>query len=431
MKGKATLILLDPESGEEVQRIEENNMVTKAVERLLDIPRCTMFSIMNMPTILKNYLPIWNNLLGGVMLLGSNIDEDRNTITVPDGFVPIGTAGAPYSGTDTRRGTFNENESGEIDGGYRLVWDFGTDKANGVIRCIALTSRIFGNIGFDADSEWSANVYCQPTFFSTGSSSLQPLLSANGYFAGNFEPNVYLSMNLDREKLTFIRHTLPDPDALTLTDTVRTSDPSAAAAGAEIELPFIPQMAKRFFDPETMLIYLFSRKISSDGTYDTIYYAGVDPITYEVKLSGSYTDEIYGDIGMAVYRGEIYRHRGSYIEVRTLSGSLLRTIPTTGGTDAYFYVYDGHLCYGYKVNSTPYHARVGCSEKNGLFGIDGIPLYSCDVKPPYTLFTIRTTVSSGVYLAVNAFYAATINNLADPLEKTEMHALKIIYDITN
>ena len=430
MKGKATLILLDPETGEEVKRIEEENMVTNVIEKLLDITRCGMFLVMNIPNILNNLLPLWKNVLGGVMLLGSNIDEDRDIITPPDGFIPVGTAGTVYSGTDTRRGTLNENESGPIDGGYRLVWDFGTDRANGVIRCIALTSKIFGNNGFDADGDRSANLFCQTDAFSTGSSSAMSILNAEGSFVGSFEHCKYLTLKINGLKLVFTQHTLPDPEAISLTDTARVVDPSPVVM-AEMELPFYAEISKLFVDPEEMLIYLFGRSTAPDGSYDMVLYVGIDPKTFEIKASGSYKSDIYTDLGMAVYKGEIYRHRGSYIEVRSLSGELLRTIPVTTGGNAYFYVFDGHLCYGYSAGNYTYHARVGCGEKNGSYGFDSLPVYSCDVKPPYTLISSRGSTMSSLLLMVHSGYTATINNLADPLEKTDMHALKIIYDITN
>ena len=431
MKGKATLILIDPQTGEEVRRVEEENLATEALERLLDIPRCGMYSVMDMPTILRNYLPIWKNLLGGIILLGSNVDENKATVSLPDGFIPVGTAGTAYSGTDTKRGSLNENESGEIDGGYRLVWDFGTDKANGEIRCIALTSRIFGNNGFDADSERSANLYCQLRDISTGNyAGVLPVAETTGFFVGSFEPNKYISAKWETDRLVFYRHTMPDPDALLLTDTSRNTDPAPEIAG-QTALPFIPYFPWRFFDPERKILYFFQRRISADGSHDTVSYVGVSVEDYGIAASGSYTCDVYGSAAMAVYGGKMYRYRESYIEVMDMSGRVLDTIPVTAGSNGYFYVYDGHLCYGYSIGSAPYHARVGCSGVNGSFGCDGIPLFSTDVKPPYTLFTMRNTANSSVYLLVNSGYIATINNLADPLVKTDKHALKIIYEITN
>lgn len=45
--------------------------------------------------------------------------------------------------SDSTVGTYNENESGIIENGkgYRHVWDFGTDKSNGEISCICLTTK--------------------------------------------------------------------------------------------------------------------------------------------------------------------------------------------------------------------------------------------------------------------------------------------------
>lgn len=430
MKGKATLILTDAESGEEVKRVEESNMVTDVPTKLLDIPRCGLFTMMNMPQIMNNFLPRYEKLFGGIMLLADNVGENKDIVSPPAGFSPVGTAGGVYSGTDTRRGTLNENECCPIDGGYRLVWDFGTDRANGVIKCIGLTSRVFGNIGFDAEREGSENVMCQPQYFANGTFSTgSPLIAASGVsFISNPEPNVYLGIKVSRTEVTFLRYTLPDPDAVTVSCTPKDVTEEVAAV---VTVPFIGDVNTRFYDPETNMLYLFRRDIIPGTDNDTLSYAGIDVGTFKLKISDSYTAPRYSWFYPAVYRGSIYRHMGDYIEVSDLNGAVKKRIPAAGGNNAYFYVYDGHLCYGFDISNIPYHARLDCAEVNGSCGYEGFPVYSSFIKPPYTLFSTRRLSQNSLHIVIHSGYMATINNLADPLEKTDRHALKIIYEITD
>ena len=80
-----------------------------------------------------------------IMLFDENIEENPEIIFKPVNVNIVGHAGSAYSGTNVMRGSYNTNESGEIENGYRHVWDFGTDKANGTIKCLSLTSLNGGN----------------------------------------------------------------------------------------------------------------------------------------------------------------------------------------------------------------------------------------------------------------------------------------------
>ena len=77
------------------------------------------------------------------MLFGNEQAEDANN-WLPEG-IPLGYAGEAYSGTDTKRGTLNETETGAITNGYNWVWDFATDKANGLIKAVSLCPQDGGN----------------------------------------------------------------------------------------------------------------------------------------------------------------------------------------------------------------------------------------------------------------------------------------------
>ncbi len=150
MQGKAKIQLFDADTGRQVYEAEEKNLVTDAIKNIMSVPPAYM--MMGLPTaqFYGGISPVATALYGGIMLYGQTLTESKSNV-MPDMVNPpplVGHAGGNYSGTNVLRGNYNENESGQIEGGWRHVWDFATDKANGTIRCLALTSKHGGNSGF-------------------------------------------------------------------------------------------------------------------------------------------------------------------------------------------------------------------------------------------------------------------------------------------
>lgn len=154
LKGK-TIIELTDVNTKEVQRIEDNNMFTNALDSLVNgAPHYFNNPILYRPTFPDNTknvgLPVFKELIGGLLLFPEELEEDANLLYAPASNKPIGIASNDaYSGTDLRRGSFAENESGRITNGYRFVWNFSTAQANGEIKCVSLTSARGGRAYFD------------------------------------------------------------------------------------------------------------------------------------------------------------------------------------------------------------------------------------------------------------------------------------------
>lgn len=161
MKGIAKIQLFDAVSGKLVSERVEENIVTQAAERLLTLPLRKEFAgsfhsnaAVN-ATYLNRMLPMATELFGGVLLFKDQIEATETTFFPPKNAVPVGHAGSPYSGESPYKGTYNSSESSVITDtsgnpvGYRHVWDFATDKANGTIGCICLTSVGGGEVGWN------------------------------------------------------------------------------------------------------------------------------------------------------------------------------------------------------------------------------------------------------------------------------------------
>lgn len=149
MKGHTKIELKDVNTGE-VKVVEEDNMVTSALKRILFVN-----PLLENP-VAKNASTIIGNLIGGILLLEDAIDEKINTCCVPAGnkMTARGVHGLAYSGVVTECGSFNVNESGlQEDGSVRLVYDFNSSQGNGQISCVSLTSKSGGKMGIGDNIE--------------------------------------------------------------------------------------------------------------------------------------------------------------------------------------------------------------------------------------------------------------------------------------
>ena len=158
IKGRATIHLFDEKTGEVVKELHEENRITNAVDTILNPPDYIETGMDTEND--RSYNPL-RDFLGnladtafrGVIVCRDKIPEDSNNMMLPWTNEEVGHAG--ISNTDTTIGTYNANESGRIENGkgYRHVWDFASDKANGEIGCICLTTKDGGTCGMH-DTYW-------------------------------------------------------------------------------------------------------------------------------------------------------------------------------------------------------------------------------------------------------------------------------------
>lgn len=155
MKGITEIILTDAKSGRE-ERIVDENMFTNALNSIFkQAPYYFNNSLLQNNIVISKELltPPDKKALGGLLLFPDPINEDANTLYAPADNKPTGIASNnAYSGEDTRRGSFNEVESGPVTNGYKFVWDFTTSQANGRISCVSLTSAKGGEGYLDGNT---------------------------------------------------------------------------------------------------------------------------------------------------------------------------------------------------------------------------------------------------------------------------------------
>ena len=156
IKGTTKIQLFDAETGELTDEIVKENMVTNAVPNILN-PALQM--VLGDNVGLMNFLnycsPIGKTLFGGILIFSEPLEENVDNIipSVKDRNNIVGYAGQFSSVTgNNMKGSYNSNESTELENGFTHVWDFSTDQANGDIAAVALTSAMGGDSGWNATS---------------------------------------------------------------------------------------------------------------------------------------------------------------------------------------------------------------------------------------------------------------------------------------
>lgn len=437
MKGKAQLILTDPDSGRVIKYAEENNMVTNAIQRIFDIPQLGIIRGSS-DEIYNGFMPIYKNLISGLVMLGNNVDENPDRFMMPDDSIFIGSAGGEYTGTLPTRGTLNKSQSGEIENGYRLVWDFAPEKAVGTIHCIGLTNRLFGNGGFTRQKTDGRIMVNPHKIELTGGANLE-YASIKGTLLGYLDgDNIMYSVIVDRAKATIYRCRIPDCAAIRLEDCMDSFRDTEIIRKDEYTLPISVNDYRNWaFDKGHKWLYVFNITYSSSTGVETVEYCAIDVKTGETKQTGEikwspkkYTGLCY----FAVCDNKIYISEYGDMRAFSLAGQQLETIdfgstvtsaiPMFSGGRKSVLVTDNSIG-GQYYTYLEHEPMVYVESSSFLQSLDLINL-------PYVVaYNIAKSESNTSYIMLRTDYLATINNLAEPLVKTNRHALQVRYEITN
>ena len=143
LKGESIIELTDVRTGEK-EIYKDHNLVTNALSDVINCASAWMFD--RVYNVAQYMYPIYEKLLGGVVLFPEQLEENPAKYWAPYNLDPVGFASnVVNTGTDKRRGSFNVNESEPVLNdagrmiGYKYVWDFSTSQGNGQIASVCLT----------------------------------------------------------------------------------------------------------------------------------------------------------------------------------------------------------------------------------------------------------------------------------------------------
>lgn len=447
MQGKAKIQLFDADTGRQVYEAEEKNLVTDAIKNIMSVPPAYM--MMGLPTtqFYGGLSPVATALYGGIMLYGQTLTESKSNV-MPDMVNPpplVGHAGGNYSGTNVLRGNYNENESGQIEGGWRHVWDFATDKANGTIRCLALTSKHGGNSGF-VKNDTDFNDFLEPYL-------MNQIVSGAPSWSGYYWKTVSKYANGRYEILLGIFE-----DGKILTQSAESTNASPAYR-IFINQYSIVNTSKLGLQTEARPEYLELVKsveagytndsrvgctVSNDGKIVFVRYTGSSTKTIEYKRFSPITLELEDSKTMSIenliennlvskYISEsgvefedklyfYYNYKVYSIDKRGNSGPILELTKNVSEPFSWGFLQDCAFGYGQILD-------LG-AQKTYIPVLDGRlnrPINIKGINPP--LFIFQYSDAGKVLPAIYTKYHGTINNLSAPITKTSNQTMKIVYEL--
>lgn len=469
LKGRSTIQLFDAVSGKKVLEQSDTNMITNALDIIANCKdKLGLFRWWRKSCVVTGsneadrltvspfiqLLPLYKRALGGVLLWDENITEDPSIIFPPKGVYELGHAGGPYGGDDLYRGSYNANESGEISGGWRHVWDFDTDKANGTIKCLSLTSWHGGNIGYHGCFE--DDLYpLYNTFYLHNDARFDNVYSSSqrvSWTGDNQGVIVYLKKMEDgslrqykRYKTTMFYADMPDPNNISITTEglkwkervmlpiTLTNNFSTVYVYQdqihELALTAEDRLQHKIFgmdggEVSTKVIDLpfscfnnsiFCPAVYRDGYYYCVPHTHLDMVKLDehgqelarIPMLESQFDEIHG-VTINEYNNEIT------FSIKYQTGSDVNPYPAVLNSKDEIAVH---------ANRKYYTVSSGNIAETGLF-----PQFvkTDDQQGPFVYFA---DTAGGITPLLNSAYLATINNLKMPITKTSAQTMKITYEI--
>lgn len=467
IKGKSTVQLFDAKTGKQISIQTNSNMVTNAIETiannkddldLLKWERISAGDVSNLVSVspLPAMMPIAQKAMSGVLLWDENITEDPSIVIKPDKIHEVGHAGSPYSGTDIYKGSYNENESGAIEGGYRHVWDFDTDKANGTIKCISLTSQNGGNIGYHLYSDSSTKPIYNQKYFHSSNYYISPHYNNNYVeYTGDTKGRCFYIKKLEGEGIRIYKRLNTD---------LYYSDVHHLASILSITQERTPAMEKAVRLPITLIssndsVYVHDGKINEiNVTGTTLRHLTFDlegknlsdktvnlPFSIRHIFSPAvYRDGYYYCVGQNETNGEVKKVDSEGNLISTILPDVQKNSVVASGIA--MNDFSGEIIYSFV--STSYVSELNVliidSEDHSHWTTTGsmVTPYSGTHSSPYQAQVIQLDnmktpfllASDGYYAFkaypfINSCYLATINNLQTPIVKTSAQTMKITYEI--
>lgn len=481
MRGKSIIELKNVKTGK-VRKYENSNLVTNAVsERLSAWMAFYPREIMQVKA-----LPLYNEMFGGILLYESPLEENADNIDLPDPSVSklIGHAGnIATNGDNTMRGSRNVIESGFInDGkGYKYVYDFGTSEANGTISCLSLTHEIMGYYGNFIS--WSnlrneKNTEFPTTLYDYGYENSSAMYSMYENIT-----NKYLNGLVDIEKfkngsgvyyiLTYVKFKnantiLVEKKKLSTSAVYLRNNLTALETISSVEIPITITIYSstywNFFNTWTADANYYYAFYNEDLR---LYWIKVDRETHEVtqgiKTIGHYIESIYNQytnniVSYQNYAGGLVRNGCAYFHIKNYTGEThpYNILKIDFNNNSESVIETGYKYYGSNNNNK--NGAVMYKLPNGTIAVNGYLIDLDDNVIPAENFhggTINdrgksTTYSDqyatsfkflGDYAAIyncyhnkleekifpNICYLGTINNLSEPIVKTDQETMKITY----
>lgn len=470
LKGKTTIELTDVNNGK-VEVIEDTNMITNALQEFMRGYGMWGSNVLLDEDLRKSSL--WVNLLGGLLLFDTELEENADNIFMPAGVKMIGNASKDVSnsGVVTELGSYNATESGvQADGSVKFVYDFSTAQANGTIKSVCLTSRIGGYIGmgnkencyiadnYAWDHEFEKNVCYFGSVFGTG--SLNTIMYAsyqdNAIYLINEQNRVYTAEYASEhwsttKKIQIVKAragftSVSIKSDRTIKEIVETYDVEIPQTILDYMGTSKPEL-NAFSDTEGNIYIMFNNSTSTRLNNNAFVW--LLKIDRNMKATAY---KVTNNTGKTLYLNRkymtinndylfIYNDNSPYelYGIKCSDSTQIIEIDRNGERETYLINISKNLVgvYG-KYYSDSYYAPLifdiearTLKKTNGYTGNGGLfTVPFVDKKGIYILANISSSSSITLQLMKDMRYLATINNLSEPVVKTSAKTMKVTYTIS-
>ncbi|WNX86045.1 hypothetical protein RWV98_07170 [Agathobaculum sp. NTUH-O15-33] len=463
LKGKMKIELTDVHTGE-TETVLEQNMVTNALANIfkpmgLDKSPGKMLNGMN---------PYYQNVLGGLLLFDSEIEENTNNLYPPSTVNLIGCAsyGVQNNTTGTLRGGFNQTESelNMTDRYMKYVYDFTTSQANGTISSVCLTHKNGGYTSYGGkDAPFGSNyglgmqvcdghlqyVYTNYTGASTGDKySGISIGTTEAIFLINMDEDAVYYFRIDNNKKITITKRRAYMKSVSVLENPYSTKPlidSFELEELKTELP--TNYISYNFDIADNCLYIVNSAASYLDVNGTFYvtkvsfsnwkvtqYTMTNTTPERISLGGMRTSYVHR--GYIIFRGY---NNSSHVYKMEIGNSanveLLKLVNFTSVTGTFAMAINGRIYIEGYSSSTYYLYVINLDtdeilkvEASRIIGGSNYPCYTPVLNEPMLWFASYGNYSTiGYFIMSN--YLATINNLSEPVTKTADKTMKVTYII--
>lgn len=459
LKGIMKIELTDVRTGKK-ETVREQNMVTDA---LADIFKPIGY-LKSPSKLINSFAPYHQNLLGGLLLFDSSIEENPANYYPPARARLIGCAsyGEQNNTTGTLRGGYNQTESelNMTDRFMKYVYDFTTSQANGTISCVCLTHKNAGYTSYGSNDAVYTSSYPLSTAVCDGVYQF-----AYPSYTGGSTSDKYSGYTVGTTELLFVIDRVTDAAYYVRIDSTK----KATIIKRRANLKSVSVIEQ----PYSLKAYMEGIPLENLSLGSYVAY-NFDHATNALYLNASSASYIKPNEEFRVIKIEMGTWRVTQYSVANTTDVNL----TTSGT-RFAFIHDGFAYL--KSNSSPYDvykfeignaANVAKLKRNGIDTVQGLPQLAVNGRIYY-----ESTGSSGITLCIanaetneilkpeniriinnssNLYcytpvlnepmlyssslgtystgnfilllnYLATINNLTEPVTKTADKTMKITY----
>lgn len=479
LQGKTKIELFETRPGGGYFKVEDSNMVTNAIANLVNPPiemirtRSNKRYGQSFPLLSHCLSPLTTVALQGIMLFDGTISEDGNNI-IPDvsSLNQIGCASQDASSVRPYRGVLNATETKDLENGRRYVWDFATDKANGIIRSVCLTSPVAGYCGVDNGRNTIDKSQRFRAFDGSDINGIQPLfqsLSRNPrvstdtvicsgtnafvYPIGSFENNTFLFLKPvigGSTSYTFQKCVInPSFVGLRNSITETRTEITVSTAGAKLSLfpiaddnyiySFFKTATDSFdfvkIDAKTLRIVEEKNVCVQDAVFNqnTGGLQGIELGGYYYVCNGYNSNISESTKHIFYYASSIYKINtqdySDYLHIDLIKEGIVNN----NGEYAYLQKYKNMLTVTsretYVINSDSIKK---CNHSH-TSDVGEFILPSPWLKEPFVIATAWDAyrlLLNRICFGFDTCYMATINNLSTPVVKNETQTMKVTYEIT-